>query len=156
VTALEETTGIPAIWEGKFGFGDLLARILPTESDAVGQHLDVDFPFARTVEFGKEDALPRSKEQFALFDEGELGATGEHGFDVGIGVAFGVTVGPGGGNEAIDSPFGVGGDVGVGVFVDEDGGGGVGYVKKAGADAVAKRGYDALNVLGDFKQFGTT
>jgi hypothetical protein len=116
--------------------------------DAVGEDLYVEFAFAGAVEFGEENALPAAEGEFAFFDEDELCGAGEHGFDVRVRIAFGVAVWPGGGNQAIEGAFGIGGDVGVAVFVDENGSSGVGDIEEAGTDADAESGDDALNVAG--------
>jgi len=115
----------------------------------------VDFAGAGAVEFGEEDALPAAEGEFDFFDEDELGAAGEDGFDVGVSVAFGVAIGAGCGDEAVERAFGVGGDIGVGAFVDDNSRGGVRDVEEAGAAANAESGNDALDVVGDVEQLGT-
>ena len=112
----------------------------------------MDFARARAIEFREEDALPAAKSELRFFDENELRDAGENGFDVRVGVAFSMAIGSRGWDEAIESAFGVGGDIGVGMFVDKDAGGSVRDVEETGAGSNAKCGDDALDVAGYVEQ----
>lgn len=122
--------------------------------NAVGKDLDVEFALAGAVEFCEENALPATEGEFAFFYENKLRGAGEHGFDVRVGVAFGVAVGAGGGNETVEGALRIGSDIGVGMFVDENGSRGVRNVQEASADADAESGDDALDVSGDVDELG--
>jgi len=89
-----------------------------------------------------------------LFDEDELGDAREHGFDVRVGIALGVTIRTGHGDEAVEGTFGVGGYVGISVFIDEYASGGVWHVEEAGTNTDAKGGDDALDIFGDIDHLG--
>ena len=79
---------------------------------------------AWAVELAEVDALPGAEEEFALVDDEGDGRACEDGFEVGVGVAFGVLVeGFALGDEGGELFGHVVFDVGVGVFVDGDGGG---------------------------------
>ena len=110
--------------------------------------------FAWAVEFGEKDALPAAEGEFAVLNEDELRCANEHGFDVRVGVPFGMTIGTGGWNEAVECAFRVSGDVGIGVFVDENSRGGMRYVEKARADLNAERTDYALDFQGDVHHLG--
>src|SRR5208283_220190 len=123
-------------------------------SNAIGQDFDVDLALAGAIKFGEEDALPTAERQLPFLDEDELGHTGEHGFDVRVRVALGVAIGASHGDQAVEGAFGVGGHVGIGMFVDEDAGRSVGNVEEASADAEAQSGDNALDILGDIDHLG--
>ncbi len=77
--------------------------------------------------------MPGAESEFAVIDEYDLARSGEDGLHVGIGVALGVLVRAFVGNEAIEDSFDVAGDVGIGVLVDGDSGGGVRNIDVADA-----------------------
>ena len=81
----------------------------------------------------KKMPCQRPSWSLAFGDEDGGGSAHERGLDVGVGVAFGVLIFAGFGDEAREGGFDIGGDVGVGVFVNEDAGGGVRDVEVADA-----------------------
>ena len=95
----------------------------------VREELNVKLALARAIEFGEKDSLPAAQGQLAVFDKNKRIHANEHGLEVRIGVAFRVAIESGRWDEAVKGAFGVGGDIGIGVFVDEDARGGVGNVK---------------------------
>ena len=99
----------------------------------IGDDFYLDGALARAVEFAEEDSLPGAESEFAVIDEYDLARSGEDGLHVGIGVALGVLVRAFVGNEAIEDSFDIAGDVGIGVLVDGDPGGGVRNVDVADA-----------------------
>src|SRR5580700_6051064 len=99
----------------------------------VRDDFDAEAAGAGAVEFAEKDSLPTAELESAFGDEDGGGSAYERGLNVGVGVAFGVAVAGGLGNEAREGGFDIGGDVGVGVFVDHDAGGGVRDVKVADA-----------------------
>ena len=102
-------------------------------SAVIGDDFYPDGALAWAVEFTEENSLPGAEREFAVFDECGLTRSGEDGLHVGIGVALGVLVRPCVGNQAIEDSFDVAGDVGIGVLVDDDSGGGVRNVDVADA-----------------------
>src|SRR4051812_12638963 len=89
---------------------------------------------AGAVVLAEVDSLPSAEDELAVVNDHGDGGAGEDGFDVGVGIAFGVVVI----GFALWDQFGeflqdVVFDVWVGVFVDADGGGGVGDVDDAEA-----------------------
>ena len=99
--------------------------------DAVGEDFDVDVAFAGAVELGEENALPAAKSELAVFDEHNLRGANEHRLHVRVGISFSVAIRRSGRHEAVEGAFRVGGDIGIGVFVDQDSGGGVRDVQVA-------------------------
>ncbi len=82
---------------------------------------------AGAVELAEVDALPGSEEEFSVVDDEGEGGSCEDGFEVTVTVAFGVLIeGFFFGDEGFEFLEEVAFDVGVGVFVEGDGGGGVG------------------------------
>jgi hypothetical protein len=108
-------------------------------SAVIGDDFYLHGALARAVEFAEEDSLPGAQREFAVFDECGLTRSGEDGLHVGIGVALGVLVRAFVGNQAIEDSFDVAGNVGIGVLVDDDSGGGVRNVDVA--DAVLHGGF---------------
>src|SRR5216684_3537672 len=92
-----------------------------------------DGALARAVEFTKKNSLPGAESEFAVFDEDGLARSGEDGFHVRVRVAFGVAIPALMRDQAIEDLFDVAGDVGIGVFVDDDSGGGVRNIDVADA-----------------------
>ena len=79
---------------------------------------------ARPVEFAELDALPGAEDQFAAVDQQRDAVADQRGFDVAVAVAFGVLViGFLLGDQRFQFFQQVVFDVGIGVFVDGDGGG---------------------------------
>ena len=92
-----------------------------------------DGALARAVEFAEEDSLPGAESEFAVFDKDDLARSGEDGFHVRVRVAFGVAIGALVGDQPIENSFDVAGDVGIGVLVDDDSGGGMRNIDVADA-----------------------
>ena len=99
----------------------------------IGDDFDEDGALAGAVEFAEENSLPSTQGEFAVFDEYDLARAAKDGLQVGVCVALGVLVRTFVGNQAIEDSFDVAGDVGVGVFVDDDSGGGVWNIDVADA-----------------------
>jgi hypothetical protein len=104
---------------------------------------------AGAVKFAEEDALPAAEGQVAVGNEDGLGVAYQDGFDVGVGVAFAVFVGAAVRYQAIEGSLYVAGDVGIGVFVDRDGGSGVRDVEVADAGFDLGFGYEGLHFVAD-------
>jgi hypothetical protein len=119
------------------------------ELDAVGKHLKVNVAVARAVEFREEDALPTTESEFSLLHEDEGVPTDQHGLDVRVRVALHVAIRSGGGDEPIEGALGIGSNVGIGMFVDQDARGGVRRVEEAGAGLDAKGSHDTLDLVSD-------
>src|SRR5712664_3072770 len=75
-----------------------------------------DGALAGAVEFTKKNSLPGAESEFAVFDEDGLARSGEDGFHVRVRVALGVPIRALMRDQAIEDPFDVAGDVGIGVF----------------------------------------
>ena len=58
----------------------------------VGDDFDAQFASARSIELGEEYGLPAAEDEAAVFDPNGFGGAYEGGFDVRVGVAFGVLV----------------------------------------------------------------
>jgi hypothetical protein len=129
-------------------------KSLGNVSDAVGEYLHVYFAIAWPIKFGEENALPPAECQLPFLDENELVYVSEYGFHVRIGIALGVAIGAGHGDEAIESSLSIGGYVRVGMLVDQNAGGGVRDVYEAGANANPESGHDALHIFGDVNELG--
>ena len=121
---------------------------------SVGDDFDAEEAGAGAVEFAEEDALPAAELEFAFGDEDGGGGAHERGLDVGVGVAFGVLIAGVLGNQAREGGFHIGGDVGVGVFVDDDAGGGVRDVKVADAGVHGGVVHEFGDGSGDVEQLG--
>ena len=130
----------------------------PRDDNAAGGLVGDDFyaeeAGAGAVEFAEEDALPAAELELAFGDEDGGGSAHERGFDVGVGVAFGVSEIAALGNQAGKGGFEIGGDVGVGVFVDDDAGGGVRDVEMADAGVDAGVVHEFGDGGGDVEQLG--
>ncbi len=92
-----------------------------------------DGALAGAVEFTKKNPLPGAESEVAVFDEDGLARSGEDGFHVRVRVAFAVAIRALVRDQAIEDPFDVAGDVGIGMFVDDDSGGGVRNIDVADA-----------------------
>src|SRR4029077_10061647 len=84
-----------------------------------------DGALARAVEFAEEDSLPGAESEFAVFYKDDLARSGEDGSHVRVRVAFGVAIGALMGDQPIENSFDIASDVGIGVLVDDDSGGGM-------------------------------
>src|SRR5215469_7189804 len=122
---------------------------------AVRENLEINFSFPRAVEFGEENTLPAPKGEFAFLDKHELADTYEHSLYMRIRVAFKVPEGTGHRDEAIERAFGIGSNIRIGVFVDEDGSRGMGDVEETSARADIKSGNNALHFVSDIEHLRT-
>src|SRR5579871_4103261 len=101
-------------------------------SHVVRGDFNVEVAVARAVKLRKENSLPASQDQFPVFNENNLGSAHKHGLHMGIGIALDMAIRPGGGHQAIQRAFGIGGHVGVGMLGEQDSSGGVWDIEKAG------------------------
>ena len=109
---------------------------------------------AGAVELAEEDALPAAEGEAGVFDKDGGAGADQRSFDVGVGVAFGVTIARVARHKAVESGFDIAGDVGVVSFVDGDARGGVRDVEMADAGGDARRGDERLDGRGDVEKLG--
>ena len=121
----------------------------------IGLNFYIELPIARAIEFGEQYALPAAEGELGFFNEDELGCACKHCFYVGVSVAFGMLVGRIVGDEAVVSGFGVGGDIWVSMFVDQDAGRSVGDVQKADAGFYAGGIDELFDFVGYVYELGT-
>ena len=99
----------------------------------IGDDFYQDGALPGAVEFTKKNSLPGTESEFAVFDEDGLARSSEDGFHVRVRVAFAVAIRALMRDQAIEDPLDVAGDVGIGVLVDDDSGGGMRNIDVADA-----------------------
>src|SRR5579862_7929573 len=85
----------------------------------VGDDFDAELAGSWAIEFSEEYGLPAAEDEAAVFDPNGLGGTDERGFDVRVGIAFGVLVIAVVRDQAIECCFDVTRDGGIIAFVDD-------------------------------------
>jgi len=92
----------------------------------MGNTLDQDLPRPGAVEFAEEDRLPGTQNQASPVHEECLGSAEQGCLDVGGGISFHMPVSIMQGNDLVQLGQNIFRHIGVCVFIDGDGGGGVG------------------------------
>ena len=126
--------------------------LLPRGS--VRDDFDAQAAGARTVEFAEEDSLPGAEFELASANKNGGGTADERRLDVRVGVAFGVAVAGILRNHARKRGLNIGGDVRIGVLIDEHAGGGVRNVHVADARLHAGILHHFGDARGDVEQLG--
>lgn len=114
----------------------------------VGDDFDAEFAGARAIEFSEEDGLPASEDEASIFDPDGFGGADKRGFDVRVGVAFGMFVIAVVRDEAIKSRFDVARDGGIVAFIDEHARGGVRNIQVANAAGASGFADERFNLGG--------
>jgi hypothetical protein len=118
----------------------------------VSLDFEIEMAVTRAIEFGVEDALPAAQHQFAIFDEDELAHSRENGLNVRVGIPFGMFVAGIHRDKPVECAFGVGGNIRISMFVDQDTCRCVRYVQKAYPRFYSGGVHQARNFIRDVEQ----
>ena len=124
------------------------------KSESFGDNFYLQMSITRTVEFAKEDTLPATQPQLAVFHKYRLARANQHGLHVRVRISFGMPVRPFKRNQAIKRAFKIAGHVGIRALVDHDCRGGVRHVHIANAAGHPRLRNRLLNLHGDVNELG--
>jgi hypothetical protein len=137
----------------------LLSKLIENESLKVlffFDDLQPDGALTRAVELAKENGLPSSQLQGAVFYRQKLSGAREQAFDMRVGIAFGVKIIAVARNTAFQKRRDVALDIGIVAFLHRDSGGRVRRVNQAQAAlhaALRHRFFDARRDVHQFALF---
>ena len=125
-------------------------------SGGIGNNFHKDVASPRAIKFAQKNPLPGAERQLAIFDEDRLVGAGKNRLHMRIGVTFRVTIRAFVRDQAVEDPFDVAGNIGIGVFVDDHARGGVRHVDITKPVLDPGIAYDLFHCAGDVDKLGAT